>query len=250
MLSLCQDVLDELEPSLKHFEAMVPAPKWVRFGDTFAARYIEKKPEQAVVLKLVAAHNHLRAALVLARSGFYSQQAMLQRSADEANEDILYIALGRQGTWTKNHERLLTGFWAEEFGDHSQLLSSHQSRDMVQRRSITGYIADHDRQANPEKAKTVMKVLHKVYSGYVHGAAPHLMELYGGGPPHFHLRGMCGTPRETEFIEDIWNYVFRTITSHVVIAKMFGRADILQSLKALHNSAAGRVGMDYVTPLS
>ena len=40
------------------------------------------------------------------------------------------------------------------------------------------------------------------YSGYVHAASPHIMEMYGGNPARFHVRGMHGTPRQDEHRDD------------------------------------------------
>ena len=46
---------------------------------------------------------------------------------------------------------------------------------------------------NPSDAQSAMSTLHKAYSGYVHGAYPHIMELYGGNPARFHMAGMRDT---------------------------------------------------------
>jgi hypothetical protein len=51
------------------------------------------------------------------------------------------------------------------------------------------------------------------YSGFVHGASPHIMDMYGGTPPHYQLRGMLGTARVNEHAADLWNCVYRSIGS-------------------------------------
>jgi hypothetical protein len=48
------------------------------------------------------------------------------------------------------------------------------------------------------------------------------MDMYGGKPPHFHTKGMLGTPRMEEYADDLWNYMYRTFLSHIVVAKALG----------------------------
>jgi len=59
----------------------------------------------------------------------------------------------------------------------------------------------------------------------VHGAAPQIMDLYGGTPPHFSINGMLGTTRIEEHTDDLWNYMYRTLISHVLVAKASGAED-------------------------
>ena len=75
------------------------------------------------------------------------------------------------------------------------------------------------------------RTLSKAYSGYVHGASPHIMDMYGGNPPRFHTAGMLGTPRMAEHSDDLWNYMYRSFISHMTAAKVFGAEE---QLKVMH----------------
>ena len=46
--------------------------------------------------------------------------------------------------------------------------------------------------------------------------------MYGGNPPHFHVRGMLGTPRMVEYERDIWNYFERGMADFVIAAGILG----------------------------
>jgi hypothetical protein len=59
--------------------------------------------------------------------------------------------------------------------------------------------------SDPSRRIELYRTISKVYSGFVHGASPHIMEMYGGDPPHFHTKGMLGTPRIEEHADDLWN---------------------------------------------
>ena len=50
-------------------------------------------------------------------------------------------------------------------------------------------------------AADLFSLVYRVYSNYVHAKYPEIMDLYGGMPGHFHLRGMSGTPKYLENIE-------------------------------------------------
>jgi hypothetical protein len=67
-----------------------------------------------------------------------------------------------------------------------------------------------------------MTTIHETYSGYIHGASPHIMELYGGIPPRFHMKGMLGTPRHEDHTDDLLDYYHRAIISFAFAAKAFG----------------------------
>jgi len=50
-------------------------------------------------------------------------------------------------------------------------------------------------------AGTLLSNIYRTYSNYVHAKYPEVMDLYGGRPGRFHLRGMSGTPKDAENLE-------------------------------------------------
>ena len=63
---------------------------------------------------------------------------------------------------------------------------------------------------------------------YVHGKYPEIMDLYGGKPGYFHLRGMSGTPKDAEileFIEAAVGTVANTLVQMVSRLKLHGLVD-------------------------
>ena len=52
------------------------------------------------------------------------------------------------------------------------------------------------------------------------------MDMYGGNPPDFHLKGMLGTYRATEHLHDIWNYYYRAIGTFGIAAHALGKVEI------------------------
>jgi hypothetical protein len=69
------------------------------------------------------------------------------------------------------------------------------------------------------------------------------MELCGGDPPTFHLSGMNGTPRIAEYMDDAWNYFYRSLISVMGVAKAFGDkplVDAFYEYRAKFESASGK----------
>lgn len=108
---------------------------------------------------------------------------------------------------------------------------THIERDMIPRRKIRAYLT---RVLGPAQKSSAgqdpIKVVSKAYSGFVHAASPHIMDMCGGNPPRFHLSGMLNTPCIQEYAHDILNYFYRGLLSAIVVGKAFGDASLVQSL--------------------
>jgi hypothetical protein len=84
---------------------------------------------------------------------------------------------------------------------------------------------------NPSDAKESLRTTHKALSGYVHGAYPHIMEMFGGNPPRYHTSGMLGTPRIDEWRSQLVFYVQRLIIASVFVARKLGVIDLERPLR-------------------
>ena len=81
-------------------------------------------------------------------------------------------------------------------------------------------------------------------SGYVHGAYPHIMELYGGNPAHYHLKGMFGTPLYDSCLDQSKHYFYRGIQSMMVLSQVFNQGDLLKDLYALRGYFEEKAGLE------
>ncbi|HEY8606590.1 MAG TPA: hypothetical protein VIM12_05690 [Noviherbaspirillum sp.] len=247
MESLYDDALEKMEKTLESFSASVPPPTMVSTPMGLAVRYREKTLQQAIILKLVRILSGVHAMRLLIMNGFVQEQAVLQRVQDEFDEDVLLLVLGAVRGETKLHEEYLAGFWEEEF-DKATALESSQRRPMVPRKRIRAYIAEQlhgssgvDRRQLVELNRT----LYTSYSGYVHGGAPHILDMYGGNPPRFHVRGMAGTRRHREHRDDLWNYVYRAILSFAFAAAAFEREQMRLGIAQYADAFAKSAGRSY-----
>lgn len=223
MRVLYEQALQNMEQTVHELASRVPAPKAVPFKEYVVFRYIEQTVQQAIVQKLARLVSSLRAAEVLMEYGFVQEQAALQRVLDDLQEDIVFLSFGAmEGTLPEIHEEYLVAFFQEEF-DKDSAVDSTQKRPMVSRKRIHAFLSRVP--GAPKDQSTMVKVartVSKTYSGYVHAASPQIMDMYGGDPPIFHMRGMLGTERHDEHRADLWNYFYRGTSAFTFAAQAFG----------------------------
>jgi hypothetical protein len=225
--------------------ARVPAPVLVkRHGNPFL-RYKEQTIHQAVVLKLARLVSNLNAAQLLLDNGYVHEQAALQRMIDEGDEDTTFLTLAiMSNDITDLHKQYLAAFWQEEF-DGPTAMESTQKRPSIPRNKINAWIARHPLSGIDESTGiAVTRTIHKTYSGYIHGAAPHIMDLYGGVPPRFHMEGMLGTPRHEDHADDLLNYYYRAIASFGFAAKAFGDEALFVKIHRFARHFSEQAGLD------
>jgi hypothetical protein len=219
-----EQMLELMDRTFRDFENAMPSKPVLTkmvFGEVF--RFKEKDIYQAIIQKLARAQSTVRAAQILLRNGFVQEQAILHRVIDETNEDIYFLVYAvTNDTITELHKKYLEAFWEEEIDDSGKLIDSKQKRALIPRRKIRNYLANIEGSLYSSTGVELSRTISKTYSGFVHGASPHIMEIYGGNPPHFHTNGMLGTPRMEEYTDDLWNYMYRTFLSHIVVAKALG----------------------------
>lgn len=217
---LQERTISAMDSAVHALAGRVPPPRLVPFKDSLVFRHVERLPQQAIVQKLSRIASGLRAASVLCNAGLFQEQAAVQRMVDEIGEDVFFLCVALiKSEPTELHERYLEIFFQEEF-DSITGKPLQDAKPMVLRKNIRAYIAKHGGD-DPSGHISASKTVHKTDSGYVHAASPHIMDSYGGNPPHFHTGGMLGTIRETEYRWYLQNYFFRAVTSFAISANAF-----------------------------
>ena len=246
MDKLYLQTLRSMESTLDGLAKRVPPPQRVPILDSFDFRYAEKSIYQAVVQKLACVISGLHAARILLEHGFLQEQGALQRTLDELYEDVAFLAYAAiSNEITDLHHKYLEAFYEEEFDKPDDPISSTQKRYMPPRDKIRAYIARIEGGfSDPSSGVAVTRTISKAYSGYVHGASPHIMEMYGGNPPRFHVAGMLGTPRYSEHQHDLWNYFYRGICAFGFATKAFGDEALFSSIQNFRDEFARRSGRE------
>jgi hypothetical protein len=248
LLDYFEECLEVICECFRDIEQQVPAPSKVPFLDSFVFRYKEQKIEQCIVAKLVRVLTGVRAAIVLNRVGLFQEQAVQHRVLDELGEDIMFLGYGiHSGEITELHQEYLKAFFMEDFENAADPVGSRINRPMLSRKKIRAYISRiEETELDPSTGVHVSKTLSQTYSGFVHVAAPQVMELYSGFRPRFHLEGMLNTPREGEYTEDLANYVYRALINVMFVALTFGMQEMVANLYKYRAKFEKEIGFDYL----
>jgi hypothetical protein len=218
-----QCVLEALEDAFRQIEAKVPPPVRKPWAESFVFRYEERTIQQAIVQKLARMLSGLHAIEALLERGLFQEQGMVQRAVAEIDEDVwfLSIAVIQKGI-TERHSQFLGYFYAEEFADPSDLVGSHESRGMLRREKIREYIQRKGLSGkDAARAKAIDRVLTKAYSGFVHAASPHIMDMYGGVSPRADVSGAFKQFRYASQQRDAMNYFYRGVLTVALAAQAF-----------------------------
>ncbi|HWJ75326.1 MAG TPA: hypothetical protein VNX29_19370 [Kaistia sp.] len=212
-----------IDQAVARMENLVPRPAWTHLhGDNRAHRYVEHQPRQALVLKSVRLSSALRAGWVLLQNGLVLDAGATMRVMDELGTDIMFIAgpLVFQHPSEPRHDQYLVEFFQEEF-DHPDPLQATQRRNRVSRRDIRAYVARTYNAGLPvSQVVAVTETIDATFSGYVHGAAVHIMDVYDG---HKFVLPLPATDQQLS--DMMWQYILyvhRAMMAVAVAAKTFG----------------------------
>ena len=227
-----QNTIIEIEQVAAELAGEFQAPQKVSFGDTFRYRHAssDRSDILASFLKMIRVISLLNASVALIKQGYIQETYILGRAIDEATEDITFWGdhVGETGT-SKNQMALLKDFYQELLTNADDPLSISK-RQTVQRAHIQEALSNIHDQDVSEKVKQVARSIYRVFSGFAHGSYVSIMELYGRG---FHVRGMLGTPRINECIENLPNYVYRAILALMVVTSRTKREDLSKRLDVI-----------------
>lgn len=232
ILELYTEATRFLEESFHALERRIESPELRQLGFGAAYRYPTQSIEAAVIQKLARVISGLNACMVLLEKGLVQELAALQRMLDDFCQDLFFLCQPLVGgERTTLHDQYLQYFYQEEIDSHGNPFLSEQNRPQIPRRKIHAANARTiEAVLNPSDAQELMRSLNKAYGGFVHGASPHIMEMYGGAPPRFHVSGMLGTPRIEEFTKSLWHYFHRGMNTAALVAKGLGDREVAQKI--------------------
>jgi hypothetical protein len=230
-----QPFINQLEGLVQQLDSEFEKPIAIPYGDHFVFRHRPQVRSDilASYLKLVRIVSLLNAGLNLMEKGFVQEIYILCRAIDEAAEDITFFALkmGETGTSPKQM-KMLKEFYQEQLENPTDPLSSI-SRDRVGRKDIRAAISNIPIEAaDSHTMRVVTKSLFEVFSGFVHGAYVHIMEMYGGRTPKYHMRGMPDSPYMIDCVDNFANHLYRSVIVVESVASRVARKDVvLNALK-------------------
>ena len=214
-----------------------------RFGHE-AIRFADPSATDAILLKFARVVSLNRAMLLLMDNGFVQEQCIVQRSLEETNEDILFYAISEtEAVRSDRFRKHLEEFWKEDYKNPNDPVGTRVRRGFT-RKGIGPFLNRIFGQPNPSLADDVHHAIFSMYSGFTHGAAPQIFELYDFEKNTFHTNGLLGTNRHIDYVIDGANSVYRSIQSACCLSKAFGSNKLLATALEIERSFVQGVGVE------
>ena len=172
-------------------------------------RYGRPDVSHFCLLKGARAVSTLNAALLLARGGYAQEIGVLVRTIVECTTHIDFVlsSRGEGGALGSDARKYIDDYFADFARNETADFKRAQVRQKAVHESIganlDGVARKGDRATEFKNvvAATLFSNIYLTFSNYVHAKYPEVMDLYGGTPPHFHLRGMSYTPKDRENVQ-------------------------------------------------
>ncbi|MCX5726865.1 MAG: hypothetical protein NT030_06830 [Candidatus Saganbacteria bacterium] len=118
------------------------------------------------------------------------------------------------------------------------------SRNIVPRKKVrAGVSRVLSNCVNPHDLHEILTTEENAFSGYIHGAYPHIMELYGGDPPRFHMNGMLDTPRIDEWRRQIEVHLDLSVCILGHMCFLFKLNDCFDEINKRREILEGQIGV-------
>ena len=197
-------------------------------------RYDAPDVRHFCLLKAARVVSALNASVQLARGGYAQEIAVLMRTLIECTTHIEYVL---DLDDFAAHKAAVKAYVVAFFEDTKRHAAAEIRKAQVPQRQVHETIgktldeiaAIYGDTTDRTPAAKLYWNTYRIYSNYVHAKYPECMDLYGGTPGRFHLRGMSETPKDLENLEQIASSIETASNAFVIM---------LQQLK-LHDLVAG-----------
>jgi hypothetical protein len=168
------------------------------------------------LLKAARVVSALNASLDLARGGYVQEIFTLIRTIAEFTTHIDYVLDPDDSEKHKEEVRkYIEAFFADCWRDPALGIKRAQVPQGVVHEAIgktLDRLAEQQMESeNRTPATRLYSNVYRTYSNFVHGKYPEIMDLYGGTPGRFHLRGMRGTSKNAEALETLEQFIVAAV---------------------------------------
>ena len=241
-LPIYAEAVQSLTKMLRLFETSDIHPVVTRKNEDYTIGFRNNGPIEALLLKYALLVSLNETLILLLQVGKIFEQGIIQRSIEETNEDIAFIAMNVTGTAASSKfDAFLTEFWREDYTDPNDPAGS-RVKSAYTRRGIQPFLNRSVKQPDPSTADAHAKAIYQMYSGFTHGAARQILELYNEHDRKFETRGMLGTNRHVDYVLDATHSIYRSLLSMGMIGKAFGIQEVVDRAISHRNEFEKAIG--------
>lgn len=167
------------------------------------------------ILKCARCISGVRSSILLISRGFYQEAGAVFRMVHEFWQEITFI-LSANG---RKYWKFMRDFYVEEFSDFSNISETQVKRARIASKDVQRSLErilrkEGDRTAYDDGSSRIFSA----YSGYVHGAYPHIMEMVRGQPAQISCGFKVIPQRERALWRDCISYSYRTLGAAELIS--------------------------------
>jgi hypothetical protein len=234
LVKLSRSRIEPLERFVHAFAVSLGQPLYLQRTKEIVFRYAGGDVRHFCLLKAVRVVSALNASLILARTGYSQEMCTLMRTVAEFTTHIEFVTNPNN---SEIHQReadaYVKAFFEDSGRDPAKGIKRAQVPQGVVHEAI-GKTLDGFNNGTVPAAKLHSNI-YRAYSNYVHGKYPEIMDLYGGMPGHFHLRGMNGTPKDVENFEILESFIITATNCMIMMIQRLNLRPIIQADAALAN---------------
>jgi hypothetical protein len=231
-LQALQLQVDPLQRFVELFAASLDQPELCQLNGDRGFRYEAPDVRHFCLLKAARTVSALNACIELARGGYTQEIGTLIRTMAEFATHIEFV-LDPGEEDRSNVEKYVQEFFADSRRDPAAEIKRAQVRQGVVHESLGRRLDDFAKQEDEtgerSPAEALYSNVYRVFSNYVHGKYPEVMDMYGGTPGHFHLRGMRGTPKDAENLEMLSTYISTVANAFVVMIQSLDLREVIKA---------------------
>jgi hypothetical protein len=235
-LAYLHTAVDRLCEVLDRLGSSFPPPKLLRHGEGFVERHdaVERTNGLVCYLKAVKACSTLNGILTLLDNAQVQEAYALARVVQDQVDDIHFLAIprGDGGRLDKWQTKAINEFFQEEF-EPDDPVGTSQDRDRVGRPKVRATITND--MADPSTGNATSTLLYRAFSGYVHGAYVHIMELHDAAG-RYHTQGAAA--HLADAIDYAPNFIYQAILAIEFLIDRSSRNELLPPIKALRGEIA------------
>lgn len=201
-------------------------------------RYESPNLRHFCLLKAVRVVSALNASAELVRCGYTQEFAVLMRTLVECTTHIEYVFDINDAP---EHRAAVEEYVKDFFADSERGAGTEVRKAQVPQKKVhesLGRTLDEIAEAlgRSEQRRPAAELywkIYRVYSNYVHAKYPEIMDMYGGRPGRFHLRGMSGTPKDAENLETLRSCIETATNAMVIMIQSLRLCDLVEADRVL-----------------
>ena len=218
--------IEQLENVIAVFEQELEKPQLVRGGFVYESLTVK----HVCFLKSVRVVSGINALVVMLEAGYVTEMGVLIRTIGDCINDI-YFLLECFPETPPEVEQYIANFCNDGVEEPETLEDEkkvHRTKVRKIHASRARLLSEH---TNLYIDRDMVYKIYSAYSEYVHAGFQSIMELYGGIPPNFHLRGIKGTPRVRHWQARFIALLRRVTLVFGYMAEKYNKPDLMREIR-------------------